>query len=282
MVNVTIAFSAFPINQSVCVNDTPLTLKPGLTIWAMDPIMVSQPTSIRETAQTDVQINLTSPESGLIGNLFNASIHGLAFENLTEQNWIAKHKSETYDPIPDTWGTISNDPNMPPVNFRVKNSSATAAYIKRYHQLNGTFKAELINPGPSPTSFWTPNSRLANLHISSLEGTPFEVIDRYPVALAVVEVNVDPGIQNFSGKFTANIINYSEQIELNAFLYFKYVINGQDPDNPHFIPLVVHIQNGTATKTVLPRPEIITTTRPANFAWYALLILLIIPKKRRW
>ncbi len=277
-VNLTINFTAIQNNQTVCANNEPVTLEPGLTKWWSD-ITVKQPTSIREVFQTDVQINFTTSDLTNVGNLFNVTLHDLVFGNLTERYSYASHESTTYDPIPDTWGKILDDPNMLPIHFRTKDPIAAVAYLEYYHQLNGTFKGELINLDSSPASFWIPSSKFGDLHISA-EGTTFEVLYPYPITLMARQVEIDPGVHNLSRSFTANILNYSEQIEQNITLYFKYVIGASDPQNSHFIPLIVQIQNGIITKTVLPRPAKPTNTNFANFIWTALMILAI-PRKRK-
>lgn len=279
MVNLTISFTAFQNNQTICTNDEQVTLEPGLTKWWSDIITIKQPSSIREIFQTDVQINFTTTDPTKVGYLFNATLHDLVFGNLTERYSYADQKSTTYDPTPDTWGQILDDPNMPPIHFRAKDSIATAEYLEYYPQINGTLKGELINLDSSPSSLWIPTSKFGDIHISA-KGTTFEVLYPYPETLMVQQVEIDPGVHNLSRTFTANILNYSEKIEQNATLYFKYVINGYSPQHPNFIPLIVHIQDGVITKTVLPRPEITTTGNDANFAWTALMILAI-PRKRK-
>ncbi len=258
---VSVNFTNLPVNDTACKNDFPITLKPGINemingIANLDFVFPAD--AFPGIEKTDVTINLsTSVETGY---LLNATVYNLAV-NLSENQSSSDTYQSTLDPLPDNWGAILDDPDLPPLHFRISRAYATDYYLDYKTRLNANVSAELINNDAETAKVVTPNLILGymDVQVNGNFTTQPTVLNPITVLTVVTTHEIKPGIQEFSDDFQAYILNYVPELEKNADLMFRYVIDGRDPNNPHFIPLLVQIRNGTITKTTFPIPELETS-----------------------
>ncbi len=265
---VSVNFTNLPVNDTACKNDFPITLKPGINemingISYLDFVFPAN--AFPGINKTDLTINLSSNVE--TGYLLNATVYNLTV-NLSANYPYAETYQSTLDPLPDNWGDILDDPDLPPLHFRISRTYAIAYYIDFKNKLSANISVEVINNGNETAKVVTPNTILGYMDVQVMGNfTPQPTITNPPTVIPTVTTHkIKPGIHELTYVFQADIFNYAPELEKNADLMFRFVIDGWSPSNPHFIPLLVQIRNGTITKTTFPTPVLETQETSSSSA----------------
>ncbi len=252
-------FIHIPVNDTVCKNTFPITLKPGINKM-IDGIaklnFIFPADAFPGVEKTDITINLST--SVEMDYLLNATVYGLAV-NLSANNPRAYTDQTLLDPLPKKWGEILDDPNLPPLHFRISRAYATAYYLAYKSKLNVNVRGAVINTDSETATIITSNTDFAYIDITIEGNFSSSKIQLSGLAgAAVTEHKIPPGTHEFSFNSQPDLFDYSPAMEKNADYIIKYVITGRDPNNPHFIPFVILIRNGIVIKITSSNPGLET------------------------